>query len=154
MFSRYAVAIGVCFFFLLLSSVACAGPGNSARTAGAAVTGSGTVKPPGIFTLGGEIDASSGKVPMQSLDTMKFTPNSLVKTRPNATIEIELTNAGATVHNIVAPGMGLATAVNVNPRQKVTAILKAPGAAGTYPFWCNVPGHAEAGMIGQVVVSE
>jgi uncharacterized cupredoxin-like copper-binding protein len=27
-----------------------------------------------------------------------------------------------------------------------------PTAAGTYEFWCTVPGHKEAGMIGKLIV--
>ena len=145
---------GICVLALSLSLLACAGPGSSAKTTSAGSPASSAAKPPGPFVLGGEIDGSSGKVVMQGTDTMKFTPNSITKVKPNGAVEVELTNVGATVHNIVGPGLGLPTAVKANPRQKVTATLKAPATAGTYPFWCNEPGHAEAGMTGQIVVSE
>lgn len=157
---RISQIIGVCLVGVSLAVIACAGPGNQAgavaKTTGSTASGSvaGTAaKAPGTFTLNGESDGSTGKVAMQTLDIMRFAPNNVTKVKPNAKIELELTNTGATVHSVFAPGMGLATAVRVNPLQKGTATLTAPSAPGTYQFWCNEPGHAEAGMIGQIVVS-
>ena len=146
---------------ITLTSIACTGPGSPASTVGKTAGNVGTgmttgsvAKAPGSFSLNGDIDGSAGIVATQGLDPMRCLPNNIVNVKPNAKIEIELANVGATVHNVVAPGMGLATAVKVNPRQKGTATLTAPGTPGIYQFWCNEPGHAEAGMIGQVVVSE
>ncbi len=152
--STRRIAFGL--FGVIFAVIACTGPGKVAgevaKSPGSVTNISGP-KAAGTFILGSEIDGSTGRVSIQGLDTMRFTPNSIVQTKPNTKLEIEFTNTGSTIHNIVAPGMGLATPVKVNPRQKGTAMLTTPASAGTYQFWCSEPGHAEAGMIGQVVVS-
>jgi uncharacterized cupredoxin-like copper-binding protein len=139
-----------------LALVACAGPGATARptvaASGVAPAAGAPAKAPGPYVANGEADASSGKVAMAGLDTMKFSPNNLTKAKPGQTVAVELKNSGATIHSIVAPGLGLGTKVVVNPGQTGTATFTAPSAPGTYQFWCPEPGHAEAGMVGQVVV--
>lgn len=35
-----------------------------------------------------------------------------------------------------------------------TSITFTPESTGTYPFWCDVSGHREAGMIGEMIVIE
>jgi uncharacterized cupredoxin-like copper-binding protein len=127
--------------------VACAGPGARPATGPIARA---VQAAPGPFTPNGEASASAGKVTTQMQDSMKFAPNT-IKAKAGQTVTVELKNGGTTIHNFVAPGLGVATAARATAGQTVTASFTAP-AAGTYEFWCNEPGHAEAGMIGQVVV--
>ena len=131
-----------------LALAACAGPGGS-RTAPGPVTRA-AVQAPGPFSPNGEANASSGKVTSQMTDTMKFGPNTF-KAKAGQAVTVELKNAGSVVHNFVAPALGVPVPAKANGGQTVSATFTAP-AAGTYEFWCNEPGHAEAGMVGQVIV--
>lgn len=142
----------------VLLLAACAGPGATAKPTAAAVQGSAAKpaaaaqKAPGPYVKNGEADASSGKVAAQMLDAMKFSPNTFTKVKRGATVTVELKNTGATVHDFYSPPLGVTTAVKVSPGQSGTATFTAPSTAGTYQFWCQEPGHAEAGMVGEVIV--
>jgi uncharacterized cupredoxin-like copper-binding protein len=131
-----------------LALAGCAGPGG-ARTAPGPVTRAAQPAP-GPFTPNGDANAASGRVTTQMTDTMKFGPNTF-KAKAGQPVTVELKNAGSTVHNFFAPALGVNTPARANGGQSVTATFTAP-AAGTYEFWCNEPGHAEAGMVGQVIV--
>jgi uncharacterized cupredoxin-like copper-binding protein len=131
---------------LVLLIAACAGPGAVPKPASA------PVKAPGPYVANGQADGSSGKVAMDGLDTMKFTPNTIVKVKPGQQVSVELKNVGATIHDIYAPALGLSSAVVVSPGRTGTATFTAPSTPGAYQFWCRQPGHGEAGMTGQVVV--
>jgi uncharacterized cupredoxin-like copper-binding protein len=131
-----------------LALAGCAGPGGS-RTAPGPVTRA-AAPAPGPFAPNGEASASSGKVSSQMTDTMKFGPNTF-RAKAGQSVTVELKNAGSTVHNFIAPALGVAAPAKASGGQTVTATFTAP-AAGTYEFWCNEPGHAEAGMVGQVIV--
>lgn len=142
---------------IALLVVACSGPGAAAKPTAAPAGGGGASasaapKAPGPYTANGEADGSSGKVSLTGMDTMKFSPNTITKAKAGQTISVEMKNGGATVHSIVSPGLGLANKVSVNPGQTGSATFTVPNAPGTYQFWCPEPGHAEAGMVGQVVV--
>ena len=143
---------------LVLLTVACAGPGVAAKpTAAPASSGGGAAasaapKAPGPYTANGEVDGSSGKVSLTGMDSMKFSPNTITKVKAGSTLSVEMKNGGATVHSIVSPALGVTNKVDISPGQTATATFKVPSAPGTYQFWCPEPGHAEAGMVGQVVV--
>ena len=131
-----------------LALAACAGPGGS-RTAPGPVTRA-AVQAPGPFAPNGEANASSGRVSTQMTDTMKYAPNTF-RAKAGQSVTVELKNAGATVHNFYSPPLGVSTPAKATAGQTATATFTAP-AAGTYEFWCTEPGHAEAGMVGQVIV--
>jgi uncharacterized cupredoxin-like copper-binding protein len=146
-----------CAAGLLVAAVAlsgCAGSGAPAQPGGgvAPKPAAAPAKAPGPYTPNGEADASAGRVALQMLDTLKFQPNTVTKVKAGATVTVELRNAGATLHSFLSPALGVAVPVKVNPGQTGTVTFTAPGAPGTYPFWCSEPGHAEAGKVGQVVV--
>lgn len=139
-----------------LALSACAGPGAQAKptvaAAGAPAGGAAApAKPPGPYVPNGEADATSGTASLQLLDAMKFQPNSL-KAKPGQQVKVDLKNAGGTIHSFIAPTLGVATKVTVNGGQSGSVTFTAPSQPGTYFFWCPEPGHAEAGMTGQVVV--
>lgn len=139
----------------LILVVGCAGPGVPATpkpAGGAGTAPSAPIKAPGPYTPNGEVDGSSGRVSLAAMDTMKWSPNTITKVKPGQQVSIEVKNNGATLHSVVAPGMGLANKVPVNPGQTATATFAAPSVPGTYMFWCPEPGHAESGMVGEVVV--
>jgi uncharacterized cupredoxin-like copper-binding protein len=80
-----------------------------------------------------------------------FNPNEI--TIPaNTDVTINLMNTGAAAHNFSitdhnnpnVPNLGIS--VDVAPGQSGTATVNAP--PGDYYFFCNVPGHEQAGMHG------
>jgi plastocyanin len=126
-----------------------AGVGTGGAQAGAAANGQ---KAPGPYNPNGEVDGSSGKASIQMLDAMKYQPNGITKVKPGAQVTVTLQNTGAVVHDFLSPALGVTKAVAVNGGQTGTVTFTAPSQPGTYQFWCDQPGHAAAGMVGQVTV--
>jgi uncharacterized cupredoxin-like copper-binding protein len=127
----------------------CAGPGQVPSGGGAAVVGQ---KAPGAYADNGQVDASSGKAALEGQDAMKFKPNTLTKVKPGQQVAVDLKNGGAIIHSFFSPGLGATTATRVDPGKSASITFTAPIAPGTYQFWCNEPGHGEAGMVGEVIV--
>ena len=73
-----------------------------------------------------------------------------IRIRAGQPINLELANRGVVVHDLTIPALGFQAAVQ--PGRQWTAGLRAP-AAGTYEYYCSVPGHREAGMGGRLVVT-
>lgn len=65
------------------------------------------------------------------------------------TIGIELDNEGAMLHNLVLEEGGKVAEADAGASDSGTVELE----AGTYTFYCDVPGHREAGMEGTLEVS-
>ena len=59
-------------------------------------------------------------------------------------------NTGAALHNFSIDSLKID--VDVNPGETVDIVIPAGTAPGTYDFYCNVPGHKEAGMVGTLIV--
>jgi len=67
---------------------------------------------------------------------------------PDTDVTVSLPNTGASLHNFSIDELGID--VDVQPGDTGSATINAP--AGTYEFYCNVPGHKEAGMLGTLTV--
>ncbi len=63
-------------------------------------------------------------------------------------VTISLPNTGASVHTFVIDELGID--VEVAPGDTGSVTINAP--AGKYTFYCNVPGHRQAGMEGTLTV--
>jgi uncharacterized cupredoxin-like copper-binding protein/mono/diheme cytochrome c family protein len=68
----------------------------------------------------------------------------------NRDVKILLPNLGAAPHNFSIDA--LKVSVDLAPGETGEVTINAP--AGTYEFYCDVPGHKEAGMVGTLVVRE
>jgi uncharacterized cupredoxin-like copper-binding protein len=68
----------------------------------------------------------------------------------NADVTINLTNSGNLPHNFEITEQDIS--VDLAAGDSTSFVLNLP--AGTYDFICNVPGHAEAGMVGVLTVVE
>ncbi|MFL5759588.1 MAG: PQQ-dependent sugar dehydrogenase [Thermomicrobiales bacterium] len=66
----------------------------------------------------------------------------------NTDVTVDLPNNGASLHNFSIDELNIS--VDVQPGQTGSVTINAP--AGTYQFYCNVPGHKEAGMVGTLTV--
>lgn len=64
-------------------------------------------------------------------------------------VTISLQNAGVVEHDITIDELGLE--VYADPGQTTSGTINA--AAGTYTFYCSIPGHREAGMEGTLTAS-
>ncbi len=89
----------------------------------------------------------SGALKVQ-LTEMKIEPGNL-EAEAGTPISITVENAGATVHNLAIGGAGATEMLNAGDS---TTLNAGPLEAGTYEFFCEVAGHKEAGMRGDLVV--
>lgn len=67
----------------------------------------------------------------------------------NTDVTIAVTNNGVLQHDFVLDEAGISTGV-LNGGQSVDVTVNLP--PGTYTFYCSVPGHREAGMVGTLTV--
>ena len=68
----------------------------------------------------------------------------------NTDVTVNLPNEGAAPHNFSIDALGIN--VDIAPGATEQVVINAP--AGEYEYYCNVPGHKEAGMVGTLTVSE
>jgi uncharacterized cupredoxin-like copper-binding protein len=68
----------------------------------------------------------------------------------NTDVTVNLPNEGAAPHNFSIDALGID--VDIAPGATEQVVINAP--AGEYEYYCNVPGHKEAGMVGTLTVSE
>lgn len=68
----------------------------------------------------------------------------------NTEITINLTNTGAAVHNFTIDELGVSSGdYSSGQTGQVTFNTGAPG---EYEYYCSIPGHKEAGMVGKLIV--
>jgi uncharacterized cupredoxin-like copper-binding protein len=67
------------------------------------------------------------------------------------TVSASLTNEGATEHNVVIEELGDEMILDAPAGQSDSAEVELE--AGDYTYYCNVPGHREAGMEGTLTVT-
>jgi uncharacterized cupredoxin-like copper-binding protein len=63
-------------------------------------------------------------------------------------VTVSLPNEGVTLHNFSIDELGIS--VDIAPGATEETVINAP--AGTYEYYCNVPGHKPAGMVGTLTV--
>jgi nitrite reductase (NO-forming) len=87
--------------------------------------------------------------PVIALVDIAFQPKAftLPADRPTA---IMLVNRGAVVHNFTIDELDVHSGA-IQPGQSTTVTIDAP--AGTYTYYCAVPGHRQAGMVGTLSVT-
>ena len=91
---------------------------------------------------------AAGSVTVESHD-IYFEPSEI--TIPaNTPVTFILPNLGAAPHNFAIDALGIS--VDLMPGETKEIEINAP--PGEYEFYCNVPGHREAGMVGTLIVSE
>jgi uncharacterized cupredoxin-like copper-binding protein len=89
---------------------------------------------------------TGGGVVIEMVD-IAFNPKEL--TIPaNTDVTVSLPNNGVALHNFSIDELNIS--VDVAPGETGSATINAP--AGQYEFYCDVPGHKEAGMVGTLTV--
>jgi uncharacterized cupredoxin-like copper-binding protein len=66
----------------------------------------------------------------------------------NTDVTVTLPNHGVALHTFVIEALGIKA--EMAPGKTKEVLINAP--AGTYEYICDVPGHAEAGMVGTLTV--
>jgi uncharacterized cupredoxin-like copper-binding protein/mono/diheme cytochrome c family protein len=66
----------------------------------------------------------------------------------NTDVPFTLPNDGAAAHNFSIDELGIS--IDLAPGSTEETVINAP--PGTYEYYCNVPGHKEAGMVGSLIV--
>ena len=97
---------------------------------------------------GDEAAAAAMTVDVVSLD-IYFEPSE-VTIPANTDVTVNLPNEGVTPHNFSIDELGID--VDIAPGATEQVVINAP--AGEYEYYCNVPGHKQAGMVGTLIVSE
>jgi plastocyanin len=91
-------------------------------------------------------------VNVQGLDTFRFDPATLTAQVGQA-VNLTLQNTGVLEHNLVIDELNI-SAGPILGGQTSDPVSFTPSAAGTFVYYCNVPGHREAGMEGTLTVTE
>jgi plastocyanin len=79
----------------------------------------------------------------------KFDPATINAT-PGQTINLTVKNVGTIQHTFVLNAANVK--LTIDPGKSVTQTFTAPATAGSYQYECDIAGHKEAGMVGQLVV--
>ncbi|HVL82524.1 MAG TPA: plastocyanin/azurin family copper-binding protein [Actinomycetota bacterium] len=152
------VAIALAVHVLLVASLVAALPGvRPARVRGLVAITTVVVVVGGIVASraipSGHHEQDHGASPATTLEVaaeeMAFTPNQL--TASSGMVEFTMTNAGAIAHTLVIEGIDgfkLATPASGDTDSGTVTL-----GAGSYVYFCDVPGHREAGMEGQLETS-
>lgn len=67
----------------------------------------------------------------------------------NTDVSITVVNAGTTVHDLTFEGVDIKSGY-LNPGASTTITVNLP--PGTYTFFCSIPSHRPAGMVGTLIV--
>lgn len=123
---RFAIVSALVPALLLAACGGGDGPAVDENTGGEAVGATLTVTAGDLFFQPEELDAAAG------------------------TITIELVNEGSAPHTFTIVEAGDVTVADAAGGETATGSIDLE--AGTYTFYCNVPGHREAGMEGTLTV--
>ena len=104
--------------------------------------------------VGSPGDGASG-APLPDATTLEvratefgFDPSELTA-RVGEPINIELTNTGNLLHDLTIDEFGFRVVAGPGETRMAGFV---PDRAGTFTFYCSVPGHAQAGMVGTLRV--
>jgi uncharacterized cupredoxin-like copper-binding protein len=97
--------------------------------------------------------ATSGRhLVVTGTDRMRFDPPS-VQVRAGETVTLTLKNDGSLLHDLVTQGASLDAVIASVPGGRQKSAPFRADTPGTYRIVCPQPGHTDAGMVGQVVVT-
>ncbi len=81
-------------------------------------------------------------------EDIKFEP-AKAEIPANTDVTVKLPNNGASPHNFSIDALKISVDLPAGEQDATTTINAAPG---SYEYYCNVPGHKEAGMVGTLTV--
>ncbi len=115
-------------------------PSISDATPTPAATPISVTTPPQKAAIGISLDAKD----------IAFDPTQITIKAADEPVTIKMENTGAALHNFTIDSLNIS--VDVQPGETVDVVIPAGTAAGTYDFYCDIPGHKEAGMVGTLIV--
>lgn len=98
-------------------------------------------------TLGTPAAAAGGASATVEAYDIYFEPKQLT-VAAGTDVTVMLHNEGVTLHNFSIDALGISVDIPAGATETVT--INAP--AGSYEYYCNVPGHKPAGMVGTLIV--
>jgi plastocyanin len=121
------------------SPAACPGASPSAASPAASPEPDGTPCPEGTPGSGTEVVVASYDI--------YFEPKE-VTIPADTDVTFILPNEGVILHNFSIDELGID--VDIDPGATEETVINAP--VGEYEYYCNVPGHRQAGMVGTLIV--
>ena len=94
-------------------------------------------------------DAAAAPITIASED-IRFEPKQ-VEIPANTDVTVKLPNNGASPHNFSIDALKISVDLPAGEQDATTTINAAPG---SYEYYCNIPGHKDAGMVGTLTVKE
>ena len=90
-------------------------------------------------------------VEVKTTDALRFDP-ATITVKKGTPVRVTLTNNTVVEHDWVVDNLdGKKVQMHAAPKASATVDIT-PMAAGSYEFYCSIPGHREAGMKGTLVV--
>ena len=77
--------------------------------------------------------------------------NPMLKANPGDMLQITLVNDDGIEHNIALPDFGIMSK-HLTVIKSQTVVTFAAGKEGAFPYFCDLPGHRQAGMVGRLVI--
>ena len=115
-------------------------------------TGAAKIVPDVTFTL--RTDIADGKLVFVSESgATKGEINPRLNVPEGAVVQINLVNGDGAIHDIAVPEFG-ADSDNITGKGASTAIVFRADKNGKFKYFCTLPGHVQAGMIGELVVGD
>jgi len=104
-----------------------------------------------VAGCGGGETPSPQSITIKAMDTFAFDPDTLT-TKVGQIVELTLENTGVLEHTFVIDELDVLAGPVLGGQSAPISFI--PGVAGTYTYYCSVPGHREAGMEGTFTVTE
>ena len=95
-------------------------------------------------------DGGGQDITVQGLDTLRFDPEAL-SASVGETVNVTLNNTGVLEHSFVIDEFNVT--LGPVPGGQTDSGSFTPDTAGSYEYYCNVPGHREGGMVGTLTVN-
>ena len=109
----------------------------------AACGGGGASQPPAASQPAASISPPTAAEFSVSAAEFAFDPGA-IEVSAGAEATVTLTNKGTVEHDITVDALGVK--IFAKPGETVSGTVTAK--AGTYEFYCSIPGHKQAGMVG------
>ncbi|HEX5693093.1 MAG TPA: copper-containing nitrite reductase, partial [Arenimonas sp.] len=85
--------------------------------------------------------------------SIKGQVNPVLRVAEGAVVQITLVNGDGALHDIAVPDFG-AQSDQLAGKGSATTIVFRATKAGTFEYWCTLPGHKAAGMVGKLIVGD
>ncbi len=130
------------------SSSSAATPTASGTTGSAAVN-TGSQYAQYYKVTGTPVTVAAGKTVKMTLTDFSFDPNTLTVAK-GTKVTIAVSNPTPLQHTFTLDAFGVDQ--SISPNGGTATVSFTPTTAGTYYWYCKVPGHAQLGMVGKLTV--